>query len=130
MSANIDTDIRAVIEQKIAEIFPTTPTAWHNVPFKPPGELWIRPLVGYGAEAAIAHGYDQQVGALVVEVFAPISQGNAAVLTAIETIKATFYRQRISGVYFNSILAIRELTEWQNFNGKAIDFAYAATSNF
>ena len=130
MAANLNSDIRAAIESKVADIFPTTPTAWHNVPFSPPNALWIHPIVTYGGEGAIAHSNDQLSGAFVLEIFAPLSQGDAPLLAAIATAKTNFYRKRISDVYIQSILAVRDLTEINNFNGKAIDFAFNAISNF
>lgn len=130
MSANLNTEIRATIEGAIAEAFPSIPTAWQNVPFTPPNSLWIRPTIGYGGEAPVAMRRDSLVGALVVEVFAPLEKGSAAVLNIIGVIKATFYRKRVGNIRFVSILSVRQLEpEKTDYLGYAIDLAYQANSD-
>lgn len=130
MTANINTDIRAEIEQELATAFSGTPIAWQNVPFTPPNSLWLRPFVTYGAEDPTGYRRDVIVGALVVEVFAPTAQGAATVLNAIETVKTTFYRQWVGKIRFPSIMAVRQLEETEAYLGYAIDMSFIAHSDF
>lgn len=128
MTANLNTDIRATIEQALAAAFPSTDIAWQNVPFTPPNALWLRPFVTYGNESPVGFTRDEMVGAFVVEVFAPVAQGSAAVLTAIETIKSTFFRKTLTNIRFPNILAVRQLEGTEAYLGYAIDLTFIAYS--
>lgn len=129
MSANLNSDIRTTIEGLIATTFPTMAIAWQNVPFTPPNAVWIRPTIGYGDEAPVAVRRDSLMGALVVEVFAPMGKGTKPALDIIQTIKAAFYRKRVGHIRFVSILAVRQLTDNPAYLGYAIDLAFQAQSN-
>lgn len=128
MSADYDIDLRASIEVALSTAFPSTPIAWQGVDFVPPDSLWLRPMVVVGGEMPKYFNYDEVVGAFVCEMFTPRNTGTGILYSTINTLKTTFFRQKINNLYIHTIQGVRDLEATESYLGKAIDFEFIGYS--
>jgi hypothetical protein len=72
----------------------TTPVSYPNVSFTPPSTAWVRLTILSGEESRLTFGAEtnnyRNVGVIVIQVFTPANQGNAAALALADQAAAVF----------------------------------------
>lgn len=95
----------ATIETAIAAAFPTTPTAWPNVPFTAPAGQWLKVdfLWGNGTITTKSpNGLNFITGVLQLAVFERKDGGDGSLDALAESARAAFNRVQLTDIWFGA----------------------------